>query len=404
MEFIRGIPLEAATGKVRKLYEDDMRTLGYVANSTKVFALRPEVHAAWLRVVEAIRTKMEPRRYELIALAVESQLRADALKPGREISPEELVAIARDHGYAPLTAAESMMMVFTARVTFRAHTIHDAEITALRAQGFSDAEILDIGLAASARSFWSKTLDAVGGEPDERYMTLDEGFRRAVVTARPVETAGTTLAVPVRAAEPFQPRVGGHARLWRRTIAAGLVVVALGGLVGVGVASRVSLQQYVERLKTAITPASPPAAAPAPETTAVVPAQPPAVLLPVLAPTQPAAPEPAAVVPAQPEVPKAPAAVPSPPEPPKTPAVVATPPEPPKVIPPVPPPVRIGGPGRSAGPVARTGAGPAAKASAVRPAGEEDEPKGDAADRGPDPMSVRDFLQSLSPKDLGSKE
>jgi len=37
----------------------------------------------------------------------------------------------------------------------------------VRAHGLSDEEILDVTLAASARSFFSKTLDAMGCEPDE---------------------------------------------------------------------------------------------------------------------------------------------------------------------------------------------------------------------------------------------
>src|SRR5689334_7681387 len=89
------IPLDAASGKVRTLYEGDLRTLGYVANSTKLFALRPEVHATWLRLLQAIRAEMDPRRYELTALAVEAQLRCDTLTPGRELSRADLETIAQ---------------------------------------------------------------------------------------------------------------------------------------------------------------------------------------------------------------------------------------------------------------------------------------------------------------------
>ena len=75
MAFIREIPLEEASGPLREADESDLKTLGYIANYTKVFALRPEIRAAWGSLIRAVRATMEPRRYELITLAAASQLR-----------------------------------------------------------------------------------------------------------------------------------------------------------------------------------------------------------------------------------------------------------------------------------------------------------------------------------------
>jgi hypothetical protein len=75
MSFINEIPLEQATGAVRDAYESDLKALGYIANYTKVFALRPQVRAAWGNLIQAIRSTMDQRRYELITLAAASQLR-----------------------------------------------------------------------------------------------------------------------------------------------------------------------------------------------------------------------------------------------------------------------------------------------------------------------------------------
>ncbi len=266
MAFIREISIEASTGKVRKLYEDDLRTLGYVANSTKVFALRPDVHASWLKLLESIRAKMPPRRYELVALAVEAQLRRDAVKPGSEISGGELGAHARDHHYDPLSAPEMAAMRFAARATLRAHGIDRQALDALRAQGFLDSEILDISLAASARCFRSKVLDAVGEEADERYMTLDEGFRRALVTARPIDITEVKRARPVRQ-ERLHARWGHHGPLLLKAIAGGLVVVALGGVIVVAGMSRRAVREHTATPKTTVIPSS----RPAPTETATVP-------------------------------------------------------------------------------------------------------------------------------------
>jgi hypothetical protein len=75
MAFIREIALEEATGEVREAYDNDLNTLGYVANYTRVFALRPAVRVAWVGLIGAIRSAMDPRRYELITLASASRLR-----------------------------------------------------------------------------------------------------------------------------------------------------------------------------------------------------------------------------------------------------------------------------------------------------------------------------------------
>ena len=75
MAFIKEIPLDQASGELREAYEIDLKTLGYVANYTKVFALRPKVRAAWGSLIAAIRSSMDQRRYELITVAAAARLR-----------------------------------------------------------------------------------------------------------------------------------------------------------------------------------------------------------------------------------------------------------------------------------------------------------------------------------------
>jgi len=75
MAFIREIQPEEATGPVREAYDADIKTLGYIANYTKVFALRPQIRAAWGALINAVRSTMEPRPYELVTLAAASRLR-----------------------------------------------------------------------------------------------------------------------------------------------------------------------------------------------------------------------------------------------------------------------------------------------------------------------------------------
>lgn len=69
MTFIKTIAPEEAEGKLKEIYEHEMKTLGYVANGTRTLSLRPDVFEAWENLLKTIRSKMRMRRYELVTLA-----------------------------------------------------------------------------------------------------------------------------------------------------------------------------------------------------------------------------------------------------------------------------------------------------------------------------------------------
>lgn len=74
MAFIHTIPPEEATGKVRELYEMDLKNSGEVSTVTQAMSLRPEVLEAWRSLQAAIRSNMDPRRFELATVAAASRL------------------------------------------------------------------------------------------------------------------------------------------------------------------------------------------------------------------------------------------------------------------------------------------------------------------------------------------
>ena len=59
----------------------------------------------------------------------------------------------------------------------------------LQGLGLSKLEILDVVLAAAARCFFSKTLDALGVEPDAVDDELDRDRREALTVGRPIATS-----------------------------------------------------------------------------------------------------------------------------------------------------------------------------------------------------------------------
>lgn len=100
-------------------------------------------------------------------------------------SAEQLEAIALDYHNAGLEPQEVALMEFAEKITLHASAIRREDVDRLRGFGLSDEEILDVALAAAARNFWSKTLDAMGTETDIKYLELEPNVRKALQKGRP---------------------------------------------------------------------------------------------------------------------------------------------------------------------------------------------------------------------------
>lgn len=103
----------------------------------------------------------------------------------RFFSAEQLEAIVHDYHHAGLEPAEVAAMAYAEKIVSHAYKVTPEDIDGLRAHGFSDADILDIALTAAARSFYSKTLDALGAEPDAKYLDLQPELQRTLAVGRP---------------------------------------------------------------------------------------------------------------------------------------------------------------------------------------------------------------------------
>ncbi len=94
----------------------------------------------------------------------------------------------RDHRTAGLPPSDVALASYAEKVALHANKITAADVEDLRRHGFSDAEILDVAMTVGARSFFSRVLDAVGAEPDERYNELEPNLREALTVGRPFQT------------------------------------------------------------------------------------------------------------------------------------------------------------------------------------------------------------------------
>ena len=199
MAFINTIPEEQASDDVRRMYEENRKPEGYIPNYVLAFSHRPEVMSAWGNLLNVIKSKMDPRRYELVTLAAARTLRhsycmlAHSLVLSEQFyTPEQLIRIATNYRTAGLAPADVAIMAYAEKVVRDATAITQADIDELNQHGYSDDEIFDITTAATVRCFFSKTLDALGVEPDEAYLALDEELHQTLAIGRLIAGQNTT--------------------------------------------------------------------------------------------------------------------------------------------------------------------------------------------------------------------
>ena len=194
MTYIDTVPEDRATGAVAAMYETDRQVFGHLPNLTKAFSLRPDVYAAWRQLNGAIKANMDPRRYELATLGAARRLRSSycalahgsVLLDGGFLTPEGVRAVAGDHETAELEAVDSAIVDLADTVARDATSVTEADADRLRSLGLTDAEILDVVLAAAVRCFFSKALDALGVEPDAKFRQLDPEVRDALTVGRSI--------------------------------------------------------------------------------------------------------------------------------------------------------------------------------------------------------------------------
>jgi uncharacterized peroxidase-related enzyme len=196
MAFTKTVPESEAAGAVAEMYATDREVFGDLPNFTRAFSLRPDVYAAWRSLNGAIKSNMDLRRYELATLAAARHLRSSycmlahgSILMKQFMEPGEVRALADDFAAAELDPVDLAIMELADKVARDATSVGEEDLARLRSLGLTDAEIMDVVLAAAARCFFSKTLDALGVQPDAKFAALDDDVRDALVVGRPIATS-----------------------------------------------------------------------------------------------------------------------------------------------------------------------------------------------------------------------
>lgn len=172
MSILVTIPESEATGVVADLYAADLRDRGYVLSHTKAMALNTETSLLWEQLTGAIAGAHGMRRYELVTLAAAMALHSDACRIAHSrkslqyMDEAEVVRVLTDFRAAGLSAAEVAMMEYAQKMCGASSVMTDADSQRLRDVGFTDVEILNITLAASARNYYSRALHALAVDVD----------------------------------------------------------------------------------------------------------------------------------------------------------------------------------------------------------------------------------------------
>ena len=195
MPFLQTVPPDDASGEVKAMYDKDLAAQGYVANYTRAFSARPDVLQGWLALKDAITSGMDPRLYELATVAAATAMRSSycSLVHGNILAtgyypPEQVVSIAGDgdEAAAALDTADAAVVRFARKVAEEAEQITPEDVGELRRLGFSDADVFNVILAAAARCFFSKVLDATGTLPDAALHDLPDQLRAALTVGRDI--------------------------------------------------------------------------------------------------------------------------------------------------------------------------------------------------------------------------
>ncbi|MCE4027106.1 carboxymuconolactone decarboxylase family protein [Microbacterium sp. Au-Mic1] len=172
-------PAETAEGHAADMYAEDVADVGFVFAHTRVMAVNPEAHEAFMALIRAIVPSIGVSVYEAATLGAARAIGSPhcLLAHGRKalradvLTSDGLEAFARqdDSGFS---AAEQAVVQYAARLSVDPRGMTDADTRALRDAGYDDRQIVDITLAAAARNYFSRALLALA-VPTEEVPGLD---------------------------------------------------------------------------------------------------------------------------------------------------------------------------------------------------------------------------------------
>ncbi len=161
---------------MRVLYEEAQAEDGYIMNLLRVWAWRPDVHAAFMQARSALagRTTLSPREVAVLNAAT-ATARTDsycAIAWGTRLAEladaETAGALLRGDPTPRLTARERALARWAQHVAQNPGTVTAEDVDTLRAAKLSEREICDATLVVAFRLAFTTVNNALGAQPDRQ--------------------------------------------------------------------------------------------------------------------------------------------------------------------------------------------------------------------------------------------
>jgi uncharacterized peroxidase-related enzyme len=178
-----GEPEEASLpDDIREVYETSRAKIGFVPNVFRAYALRPEHFRAFMAYHDVLMKGeggLSRAEREAIVVAVSAENRCQYCMTAhgaalRILGKDAQLAeqIANNWRTAKVPPRWRAMLAFASRVNEPGFAATDEEIAALRAVGFSDRDIWDIGAIASFFGFSNRMAGLMDMRPNDEFYSM----------------------------------------------------------------------------------------------------------------------------------------------------------------------------------------------------------------------------------------
>jgi uncharacterized peroxidase-related enzyme len=168
--------------EVTALYEAPREKLGFVPNVLRLFALRPSHLLRWNDHYEELMkgdSGLSKAEREMIAVVVSVANECRYCIAAHSAALRKLTkdaaladAIGDDHTSAPLELRVRAMLDYALKLTVHPTEMSEADVDALRAEGWTDEDVMDIAEVTGMFNLTNRMASGLGWEPNPEYETL----------------------------------------------------------------------------------------------------------------------------------------------------------------------------------------------------------------------------------------
>jgi uncharacterized peroxidase-related enzyme len=178
------VPKKSSEPDIQKYFDKCMEKIGFVPNVIRGYAARPARWRAFVTMYHALMdkegSKLSPLEREMIAVVVSAVNRCYYCLVAhghavRKLSgdPELGEMLVMNYRVAKLSKRQRAMLDFAWKLTETPWLVEEPDREALRAAGFSEEEIWDIGEVAGFYNFSNRMAFTTDMMPNREYHTLD---------------------------------------------------------------------------------------------------------------------------------------------------------------------------------------------------------------------------------------